>query len=94
VTRLHFLTAGESHGPGLVGIIEGLPAGIPIEPSDIDRDLARRQQGYGRGGRMKIEKDTAEILAGIRFALTLGSPVALLIRNGDLFLCSEVFNIV
>ncbi len=83
MTRLRYLTAGESHGPALVGILEGLPAGLPVEAADIDRDLARRQRGYGRGGRMTIEKDAAEILSGVRFGETLGSPVALLIRNRD-----------
>jgi chorismate synthase len=77
------LTAGESHGPALTGILEGLPAGLPLQAQDINRDLARRQQGYGRGGRMKIEQDTAEILSGVRFGLTLGSPLSLLIRNRD-----------
>lgn len=81
--RLRFLTAGESHGPGLVGILEGLPAGLPLEAEAIDRDLRRRQQGYGRGGRMRIEQDCAEILAGVRFGATLGSPLALLVRNRD-----------
>lgn len=81
--RLRYLTAGESHGPGLLGILEGLPAHLPIEAADINRDLARRQQGYGRGGRMRIEQDAVEVLAGIRFGLTLGSPLALLIRNKD-----------
>jgi chorismate synthase len=83
VSRLRYLTAGESHGPALTGILEGLPAGLPLLAEDINRDLARRQQGYGRGGRMKIEQDTAEILSGIRFGLTLGSPLSLLIRNRD-----------
>ncbi len=83
MSRLRYLTAGESHGPGLVGILEGLPSGLPLESADIDRDLARRQRGYGRGGRMKIEQDAAEILSGVRFGRTLGSPVALLIRNRD-----------
>lgn len=80
---MRFLTAGESHGPALVGIIEGLPAGIGLETADIDRDLARRQMGYGRGGRMMIEKDRVEILSGVRFGETLGSPVALMVRNRD-----------
>jgi chorismate synthase len=83
VKRLRYLTAGESHGPALVGILEGLPAGLPVLAERIDRDLARRQMGYGRGGRMRIEKDQADILAGIRFGLTLGSPVALMVRNKD-----------
>ena len=80
---LRFTTAGESHGRGLVAILEGLPAGVPVSAEDIDRDLARRQQGYGRGGRMKIERDTAQIISGIRHGRTLGSPVALLIENRD-----------
>ncbi len=81
--RLRFLTAGESHGPALLGILEGLPAGLPLQASDLDRDLARRQKGYGRGGRMQIETDTAEILSGVRFGTTLGSPLGLLVRNRD-----------
>jgi chorismate synthase len=78
-----FITGGESHGKGLVAIIEGLPAGLPIDPAFINRELWRRQQGYGRGGRMKIESDEAEILSGVRHGKTLGSPVSLLIRNRD-----------
>ena len=81
--RLRALTAGESHGQALLGILEGLPAGLPLTAALIDRDLARRQQGYGRGGRMRIEQDAAEILAGVRFGETLGSPLGLLIRNRD-----------
>ena len=80
---LRFLTAGESHGKGLVVIIEGLPAGIPLDESYIAADLARRQGGYGRGERMEIEQDHAEIMSGVRHGLTLGSPVSLLIRNRD-----------
>lgn len=80
---MRFFTAGESHGPCLTAIIEGLPAGLSIDIEKINRDLARRQQGYGRGGRMKIEQDTAEVLSGIRFGETLGSPVTLSIRNKD-----------
>lgn len=80
---MRFLTAGESHGPGLTGIIEGLPAGLAITESEIARDLARRQRGHGRGGRMKIETDFARILSGVRYGLTLGSPVALFIENRD-----------
>ena len=80
---LRFTTAGESHGPGLVAVVEGLPAGLEITPDDLDRDLARRQLGHGRGGRMKIESDRAEVWAGIRHGRTLGSPVALLIENRD-----------
>ena len=78
-----FLTAGESHGKGLVGIIDGIPAGITLSSEDIDRDLTRRQGGYGRGGRMKIESDTAEILSGVRWGKTIGSPVSVLVRNRD-----------
>jgi len=83
LSRLRYLTAGESHGPALLGILEGLPSGLPLESKDIDFDLARRQRGYGRGGRMKIEQDQAEILSGVRFGFTLGSPLGLLIRNRD-----------
>ncbi|MDQ1593079.1 MAG: chorismate synthase [Pyrinomonadaceae bacterium] len=78
-----FNTAGESHGRALVAIVEGLPAGVPVEVELINRELARRQWGYGRGGRMKIEQDRAEILSGVRHGRTLGSPVALLIENKD-----------
>ncbi|HWH44851.1 MAG TPA: chorismate synthase [Thermoleophilaceae bacterium] len=80
---LRFTTAGESHGPGLVAVVEGLPAGLELTPEDLDTDLARRQLGHGRGGRMKIEKDRAEVLSGIRHGRTLGSPVALRIDNRD-----------
>jgi chorismate synthase len=80
---LRLITAGESHGPGLTCIVEGLPAGIEIAPEDLNRDMARRQLGHGRGGRMKIERDRAEVSAGIRHGRTLGSPVALQITNRD-----------
>jgi chorismate synthase len=80
---LRFITAGESHGPGLTAIVEGLPAGLELRPEDIDRDLARRQLGHGRGGRMKIEKDRAQVTAGVRHGRTLGSPVAMWIENRD-----------
>lgn len=80
---LRYITAGESHGKALTGIIEGLPAGVPIDKKRIDHDLTRRQQGYGRGGRMKIEKDQIEVLSGIRGGITTGSPVAYLIMNKD-----------
>ena len=80
---LRFTTAGESHGPGLIALLEGLPAGLRLAPEDIDDDLARRQLGHGRGGRMKIEKDRAQVMAGIRHGRTLGSPVALRIDNLD-----------
>src|SRR5436305_3184533 len=80
---LRFTTAGESHGPGLTAVVEGLPAGLSLAPEDIDRDLARRQLGHGRGGRMKIEKDRAEVTAGVRHGRTLGSPISLRIVNRD-----------
>ena len=80
---LRFVTAGESHGPRLTAIVEGLPAGLELRPDDIDRDLARRQLGHGRGGRMKIEKDRAEVTAGVRHGRTLGSPVCLHVENRD-----------
>src|SRR3954452_13987182 len=80
---LRFTTAGESHGPGLTAVVEGLPAGLELRPEDIDRDLARRQLGHGRGGRMKIERDRAEVTSGIRHGKTLGSPVSLRIDNRD-----------
>lgn len=81
--QFRFLTAGESHGKGLTMVVEGLPAGLPLSEADLAPDLLRRQGGYGRGGRMKIEKDHAEIMAGVRHGLTLGSPVALWIENRD-----------
>ena len=80
---LRFTTAGESHGPALISILEGAPAGIPLLTADIDADLARRQQGYGRGRRMQIEKDQVELLSGVRAGYTIGSPIAMLIRNRD-----------
>ena len=78
-----FTTAGESHGRALVAIVEGLPAGVPVDVDGINRELERRQWGYGRGGRMKIERDVVQILSGVRHGLTLGSPVALMIENKD-----------
>jgi chorismate synthase len=80
---LRFLTAGESHGPGLTVVVDGLPAGVPVEREAIDADLRRRQGGYGRGGRMKIETDAVEILSGVRHGRSLGSPVSLVVRNRD-----------
>ncbi len=80
---IRYLTAGESHGQALVGIVEGLPAGLEISSEYINHQLWRRQQGYGRGGRMKIESDKVEILSGVRFGKTLGSPIALMVRNKD-----------
>lgn len=81
--RLRFLTAGESHGPELVAILEGFPAGVPLLASDIDPDLARRQRGYGRGGRMKIEHDQVRFTAGVRGGESLGGPIAMVIANRD-----------
>ena len=87
-----FYTAGESHGRALVAVVEGLPAGLRVEAEAIDRELERRQKGYGRGGRMKIERDHADILGGVRHGLTLGSPVALLIENKDWANWSDVMS--
>jgi chorismate synthase len=81
--HIRFTTAGESHGKGTLVVIEGVPAGLPITPLDIARDLARRQLGYGRGGRMAIETDAGEILSGVRLGETLGSPLAVWIQNRD-----------
>ena len=83
MSTLRFLTAGESHGPSLTAILEGIPAGLSLRLENINRDLARRQQGYGRGGRMKIETDTVRILSGVRFGETLGSPITLSVENRD-----------
>jgi chorismate synthase len=80
---LRFTTAGESHGPGLVAIVEGMPAGLELDRVALDRDMARRQLGHGRGGRMKIESDTVEIRSGVRHGRTLGSPIAVLVANRD-----------
>jgi len=80
---LRFTTAGESHGQALVSVLEGMPAGVPLLAADIDADLARRQQGYGRGRRMQIERDSAEILSGVCAGETMGSPISMLIRNRD-----------
>jgi chorismate synthase len=80
---LRLITAGESHGPGLTCIVEGLPAGLEIRQEDLNRDMARRQLGHGRGGRMKIERDTAEVTAGVRHGRTLGGPIAVQIANRD-----------
>jgi chorismate synthase len=80
---LRLITAGESHGPGLTCIVEGLPAGLELSPRDLNEDMARRQLGHGRGGRMKIERDAAEITAGVRHGRTLGGPIALQIANRD-----------
>src|SRR5258708_24381426 len=80
---LRFETAGESHGECLVATLTGLPAGVPVSFEAINRDLWRRQQGYGRGGRMKIETDRAEIVAGVRHGKTIGSPIAVIVQNKD-----------
>jgi chorismate synthase len=80
---LNLITAGESHGPGLTTIVEGLPAGLALDQESIDRDMARRQLGHGRGGRMKIEKDHANVTAGVRHGRTLGGPIALQVPNRD-----------
>jgi len=80
---LRFLTAGESHGPALVAIVEGLPAGLQVDVDAVNRDLARRQGGYGRGGRQAIERDAIELLSGVVDGVTIGAPVAMLIRNRD-----------
>src|ERR1700693_3449302 len=80
---LRYFTAGESHREALVGFLSGLPAGLRVEQAYLDRELWRRQQGYGRGGRMKIERDTAHVLSGVRHGLTIGSPIAILLENKD-----------
>src|ERR671915_448038 len=87
-----FVTAGEPQGPAPTGTVEGLPAGLELSPETIDRDLARRQLGHGRGGRMKIEKDRAEVVAGVRHGRTLGSPVALRVENRDYLNWEERMN--
>ena len=81
--ELRLITAGESHGPGLTCIVEGLPAGLELSPADLNRDMTRRQLGHGRGGRMKIERDSAEITGGVRHGRTLGGPIALQVANRD-----------
>src|SRR5438874_10237053 len=89
---LTFTTAGESHGPALVSILEGMPAGLPLLADDVNGELARRQQGYGRGRRMQIEKDSIEFLSGVRAGETLGSPIAMLIHNRDWKNWQDVMN--
>src|SRR5690349_22290690 len=83
MSTLRLITAGESHGPGLTAIVEGLPAGLELDQEALDADMARRQLGHGRGGRMKIERDTAQVTAGVRHGRTLGGPVALQVANRD-----------
>jgi len=90
---LRFLTAGESHGKGLIAIIEGVPAGLDLSEDDIAVDLARRQKGYGRGRRQKIEQDRAEIMSGVRHGKTLGSPIALHIQNRDWVNWTDVMSV-
>jgi chorismate synthase len=80
---LRFSTAGESHGEALIANLSGLPAGLAVDLAFVDRELWRRQQGYGRGGRMKIERDRAHVLSGVRNGITIGSPIAVMIRNND-----------
>ncbi|BAK43681.1 chorismate synthase [Eggerthella sp. YY7918] len=80
---MHYITAGESHGPCLTAIVSGVPAGLKLSESQINSDLARRQSGYGRGGRQTIERDTVQVTSGVRFGRTLGTPVSLVIRNRD-----------
>ncbi len=82
-SSFRFTTAGESHGPGLVAIVEGMPAGLALDREALDRDMARRQLGHGRGGRMKIESDAVEVRSGVRHGRTLGSPIAVLVANRD-----------
>ena len=89
---LDLTTAGESHGPALFAVIEGLPAGLELAPEDIDTDLARRQLGYGRGGRMKIEKDRVQVKTGLRHGRTIGSPLTMEIPNLDWPNWAEVRN--
>jgi chorismate synthase len=93
MAQFNFITAGESHGKALVAIIEGLPAGLSVDLAFINRELWRRQQGYGRGGRMKIESDEAEVISGVRHGKTLGSPVSLIIRNRDFENWQDVMNV-
>ena len=92
MNRFRFLTSGESHGKCLTAIIEGVPAGFRIKQSIINEDLARRQVGYGRGGRMKIEHDTVEIKSGVRFGKTTGAPICLEIKNKDYENWQDVMN--
>ena len=91
--QFRFTTAGESHGKGLVTIVEGMVAGLPMKAEYINKELERRQAGYGRGLRMKIEKDKAEIISGVRCGLTMGSPIALLIPNLDWQNCQEIMSV-
>src|SRR5208337_4151429 len=80
---LRYFTAGESHGEALVAFLSGVPAGLKVDQASLDRELWRRQQGYGRGGRMKIERDSAHILSGVRHGMTIGSPISIQLENKD-----------
>ena len=91
--KMRYLTAGESHGPQLTTIIEGLPAGMPISKEDINQELGRRQKGHGRGRRMQIEKDQANFVGGIRHGYTTGAPVALVVQNNDWKHWQNIMNI-
>lgn len=93
MANIRFLTAGESHGKALLGILEGIPAGFSLSSSDIDADLKRRQGGYGRGSRMKIESDRAEIISGVRFGKTIGSPISVLVENRDWENWKDIMNV-
>ncbi|MHB9094391.1 MAG: chorismate synthase, partial [Eubacteriales bacterium] len=89
---MRYLTAGESHGPALTGLVEGLPAGVPLTEEYINIQLARRQEGYGRGGRMEIEKDRVSITSGVRGGLSTGGPVCLVVENRDWANWSEIMS--
>src|SRR3954470_16872558 len=89
---LRFTTAGESHGQALISVLEGMPAGLPLLAAHVDAELARRQQGYGRGRRMQIERDAAELLSGVRAGETIGSPIAMLVRNRDWTTWQEIMD--
>jgi len=93
LSNLRYITAGESHGKALIGIIEGIPSGLSLAKEDIDRDLKRRQGGYGRGGRMKLESDNAEIMSGVRWGKSIGSPISILIENKDWANWKEVMSL-
>jgi chorismate synthase len=90
---LRYLTAGESHGKALVGIIDGYPSGVPVDIDFINKELARRQKGTGRGGRMAIESDEVEIISGIRKSYSIGSPISFLIHNKDWVNWKDIMNI-
>ena len=93
MTTFRYLTAGESHGPGLTVIVEGIPAGLELTEKYIEKQMARRQKGYGSGGRMKIEKDRADLRSGVRHGITLGSPIAMWIENLDFVNWTEAMTV-